>query len=251
MSDYLIPPTRSYSSLWFHSSLIVLLFALLGLKPQVAIADPETLDIDPVLQETASWCWLATGEMVFEYYNIPANDSDFQCGEAKGEGAQIFPGAAGYTINGPCWNNCAACAQLGAGTVRGLYNLITQYPEIVAITAGNQRRLAARIRTSALSLPEVQYEIDHQRPIVAGISPGIAGFLPPGVSEHAVLIIGYDSDDDTVIINDPFPYHGAHMTPPYVQVGGTELAEGQYQVSYSAFVEQLRWGNAVYGIRVL
>ena len=220
------------------------------MHPRVGFADPVMLNIDPVMQKTSSWCWLATGEMVFEYYDIPANDpSDFQCGEAKGEGA-VFTGRPGpFAFTGPCWDSCYACAQRGAGTVRGLYNLITQYPQIVAVTAGNHRRLAARISASPLSMSRLRSEIDANRPVIAGISPGIAGYLPPGVSEHAVLIIGYDLNSSSVIINDPFPYRDAGMTPMYVQAGGAELQEGQYRVSYSALVGPIRWANAVYGIQ--
>jgi len=219
-------------------------------QSRVSLAGPVMLDIDPVMQKTPSWCWLATGEMVFEYYDIPPNDpSDFQCGEAKGEGA-VFTGRPGpIAFTGPCWTNCYVCAQRGAGTLRGLYNLIIQYPQIVAVTAGNQRRLTARVSASPLSLSQVQREIDGKRPIIAGISPGIAGYLPPGVSEHAVLIIGYELNSNSVIINDPFPYRDAGMTPMYIRVGGVKLQEGQYQVSYSALVGPIRWSNAVYGIQ--
>src|SRR5208337_1656558 len=116
------------------------------------------------------------------------------------------------------------------------YNLIVQYPQIVARTNGNTRFFSHPIEAaSALSSPQIVNEIDNGRPIIAGISPGIQ-FLPPGISEHAVLIVGYANGGATLVVNDPFPYQAAQMTPSYLQFGGRQVAPGQFQVPYSAMV---------------
>jgi hypothetical protein len=68
------------------------------------------LAILPVMQQTPSWCWLATGEMIFKYYHIPPNAPNYQCGEARGQGAN-FTGLPGQlAVAGPCWANCLPCA---------------------------------------------------------------------------------------------------------------------------------------------
>lgn len=186
--------------------------------------------------------------MIFQYYGIPANHpTDFQCGEARGQGAFATGRAGEFAFIGPCWANCAACGNVGAGTIMGIYNLITQYPQIVARTAGNTTFLQAKFAVTALPLAAVMAEIDAGRPIAAGISPG-AGFLPPGVSEHAVLIVGYDSASTTVIVNDPFPYQAQHIPASYLQVGGSQLQVGRFSVPYAALVGPLKWANTVFNI---
>ena len=74
----------------------------------------------------------------------------------------------------------------------------------------------------------VKSEIDNGRPIIAGISPG-SGMMPPGLAQHAVLIVGYDDVGAILIVNDPFPYQAAGMIPPYVQVGGAQILPGDLQ----------------------
>ncbi len=206
------------------------------------------LNVTPVMQQTGSWCWLATGQMIFQYYGIPPNDpTDFQCGEARGQGAVPTGGVGQAAFIGPCWVNCYACGQVGAGTIQGIYNLVTQYPRIVAATVGNSTFLRAQLSTTPLSMAAIKVEIDAGRPIAAGISPGIA-FLPPGVSEHAVLIVGYDLSSNSLIVNDPFPYQSQGMQPAYLQYGGSQISLGQFSVPYVAFVGPMHWANTVFGI---
>jgi hypothetical protein len=238
---------RMTSSLLLSFNFILITAAatlLPGQAPQQVI-----LPIAPVPQQTGTWCWLATGQMIFQYYGVPANHpTDFQCGEARGQGAVPTGGLGQYAFAGPCWNNCYACGGVGAGTIVGLYNLIIQYPQIVARTVGNTKLLQAQFAVSPLSFPALEVEINAGRPIAAGISPG-AGFLPPGVSEHAVLIVGYDISTNSVFINDPFPYQSQGMQPSYLQFGGIQTQPGQFQVPYATLVGPIKWGNTVFGIR--
>jgi hypothetical protein len=81
------------------------------------------------------------------------------------------------------------------------------------------------------------------RPIIAGISPaGSSAFGPL----HAVQIVGYDGDDDSMVltINDPYPYG---FSSPYEAAGGGG-GSGQYTIRYTRFKSRLRWSQSVYGI---
>jgi hypothetical protein len=187
--------------------------------------------------------------MIFQYYGVSANHpTDYQCGEARGQGAVATGGIGQFAFAGPCWANCYACGNVGAGTIRGIYNLITQYPQIVARTAGNTRFLQAQFTVTPLPMAGVKAEINAGRPIAAGISPGM-GFLPPGVSEHAVLIVGYDNVSNAVIVNDPFPYQSQGLQPSYLQYGGSQIQVGQFSVPYAALVGPIKWANTVFKIQ--
>jgi len=52
--------------------------------------------------------------------------------------------------------------------------------------------------------------------------------MPPGLAEHAVLIVGYGQSGNTIVLNDPFPYQAAGISPPYLQAGGIALAPGRF-----------------------
>lgn len=240
---------RRFGLIPLHALLPALLLWANSAWPQQRV-----LDIEPVFQNTPVYCWLATGQMVFQYFGIPENDpaSDYQCGEAKGIHAfpTNFPeGPNAYT--GFCWNNChlAQCMMTAGGSIQGIYNLVTQYPQIVARTNGNTTLFThPQIATSALSPAQVVSEINSGRPIIAGISPG-AQYLPPGISEHAVLIVGYDDGGATLVVNDPFPYDAAHMPASYVQYGGHEIEVGRYEVSWQAMVGPIAWKNTIYDLQ--
>lgn len=239
---------------------ICILVAVLVLSADSAQSQSKTLNIPPVFQTTAVYCWLATGQMVFQHFGIPANNPtifapsdarNYQCGEAKGIGAVPTGALSGpQAFTGQCWNNCAMpWCMTGSGTIQGIYNLITQYPEIVARTNGNTAFFQHPVEiASALSPAQVRNEIDNGRPIIAGISPG-AQFLPPGVSEHAVLIVGYANGGAMLVVNDPFPYQTAGMIPSYLQAGGQQLIPGRFQISYQAMVGPIAWKNTIYNLQ--
>jgi hypothetical protein len=216
---------------------------------EVARAADRVLNIPPVRQITATACWLATGEMIFRYYHIPANAIDYQCGEMRFQGAVRVGQFGPMAFNGPCWSNCALCGGVSAGSVQGLVNMIVQYPQGMSVVTGHDWSLQSpSVSLTPLDSDDVVTEIDAGRPIIAGISPG-AGLLPPGLAEHAVLIIGYQSDGSILVVNDPFPYQSAGMSPPYLRFGGTQMIPGRFAVPYSAMVGAINWGNAVYGIQ--
>lgn len=88
-------------------------------------------------------------------------------------------------------------------------------------------------------------ETDARCPIIAGISPG-HGMQPPGVAQHAVLIVGYDDNGGTAILNDPCPYQSAGMTASYLQIGGTQLQFGQYALGIRGNDWTNNWRNAIF-----
>ena len=92
---------------------------------------------------------------------------------------------------------------------------------------------------------QIAAQIDSGAPIMAGISPSQVPYPPGlGVSQHAVVIIGYQNNGNlfNVVINDPYPYSGV---PPYVQAGGMQLMPGQYAVLYQVFVGVFHYGNSL------
>jgi hypothetical protein len=207
------------------------------------------LPIPPVLQRSTAWCWLATGEMIFRYYGVPANDlSNYQCGEARFQGA-FLTGIPNQPFAGPCWMNCALCANIGSGPVQGIVNMLTQYPAAMRIVTRNPISPVLQPPQTAAAVPSatIKSEIDAGHPLIAGISPSSLP-MPPGLAEHAVLIVGYSQSGNIIILNDPFPYQAAGMTPPYLQAGGAALALGRFEISYAAMVSALNWNTTVFGI---
>jgi len=92
---------------------------------------------------------------------------------------------------------------------------------------------------------EIIRSIDNNAPILAGISPTLG--IPPGLglSQHAVVIVGYSGGAANleVLVNDPYPY--APGFEPYSGVGGRIVRSGQYRVPYANFVNLLRYGNSI------
>jgi hypothetical protein len=66
-----------------------------------------------------------------------------------------------------------------------------------------------------------------------------------GLSQHAVVIVGYSGGPANleVLVNDPYPY--APGFEPYSRVGGRIVRSGQYRVPYANFVNLLRYGNSI------
>jgi len=221
----------------FRVASIALLAALLPWQTVTA----KTLPIAPVAQSQIAWCWLASAEMVFRYYRVPPiNRISYQCGLAAAAFANVSP---------ICVVDCKQC-NVGSGTVENIGTVIVQYPIVAGQVLGMPvAGLSADVSHDSLSSDDVVDEIDAGRPIIAGISPH-SGLMPPGLSEHAVVIVGYQTRADTidVIINDPFPYAQMNMQDPYTRHGGKALQPGRYQIPYERLVDDLAWGNSISGI---
>jgi hypothetical protein len=97
-----------------------------------------------------------------------------------------------------------------------------------------------------LSAAAIAHEIDNGDPIIAGISPNGMAFPPGlGISDHAVVIEGYNGNPAdgsfTVIVNDPFPYSRLR----WLSVGASELTPGQYEITYAMFVLNMKYANSI------
>ena len=217
-------------------------------SPETA-ADPTAvaLPIAAVYQQTPVWCWLAVGEMVHRYYDIPTLNpvGNYQCG--------LIATLAGP--NTPCWQNCGACIAAAGnyGPVNQVVlDMLRRYPEVVrSVNRYNGPSLNAEWRYSALSDVEIKNEIDGGRPVIAGISP--SGYPQNVQSEHVALVIGYEQTNTgfNLIVNDPFPFS---VTPfnqrpdPYLAQGGQPSGTGQYVINAQRFTQGLVWRESFYNI---
>jgi len=203
----------------------------------------KSLSIRPIAQEEPDWCYAASTQMIFAYYGLPAvNSVDYQCG--------IVGMFNEYSIP-QCFIDCQFCAQVGGGTMDAIKQLVDLY----GVIASQDYFIPSPVLVSSemyspLSLQQVETEIDAGRPILAGISPG--QFPLPDVSQHAVVVVGYNINGSSalLIVNDPFPYAATFQQDPYTPAGGTLVQPGQYSISYDAFVQELVWANTLYDIHV-
>jgi hypothetical protein len=214
-------------------------------QPSTKAPTARTLSITPVAQETTEWCWAASAQMVLSYYGLPdLNPSgNYQCGIVGAFYGYIYPQYP------QCFDDCSQCAQLPGGTMDHIQTLIDQYGQVANQVGVSSRVLTSTLLFMALSPDEVASEINAGRPIIAGISPGSFSF--PDISQHAVVIVGYDDSGaaPALIVNDPFPYDEFAPQPnPYTLVGGTELQPGRYSIDYQQFVSAINWGNTLYQI---
>jgi len=228
---------------------------LVTIQNPVSIPQEKILPITTVYQEQQEWCWIACCAMIFEYYHVPAVNSDFQCGIAG------FIDFNWYTLSGPCSANCAQCAQVGAGSAQGIQAALQLYPE----DAGIWLTRSYLNQTFTSPYPGIQSyevglyaspttvinEINAGRPILAGISPN--GLSPTGIAQHAVLIVGYQQVGPNLmlIVNDPFPFEAAATPNPYLAAGGINAGYLQYEISYGAFVQALIWSDSLIDIQPL
>jgi hypothetical protein len=199
----------------------------------------RSLSIAPIAQQTPVWCWAASAEMVFRHYGLPSINpfDNYQCGIV----AAYFQGA--------CLYDCSLCVAPIA-TLTELQRVVNGYGVVARQSGRASPVLVSDAIFRALSMVEVVAEIDAGRPIIAGISAG--GFPYPNVSQHAVVVVGYDASgtQPMLLVNDPFPYDyitGAQN--PYYAVGAQQLQPGRYRISYQAMVGLMVWANTIYRIR--
>jgi hypothetical protein len=192
------------------------------------------LPIEPVVQRTRVWCWLAIGEMVFRHFEIPNLDvaGDFQCG--------IIGMISGERSR--CARNCYGCER-GSGSNAGVVAMLADYARL----AGDR---TVRYREGSVASPlAVMESIDAGRPIIAGTSASRRRGTRD--VEHVALIVGYEVAGDGLhlVVNDPFPY--AQAENPFLAHGGVELRERQYRIPYERFRDGLFWHWSVYDITIV
>jgi len=192
----------------------------------------RTLDIPPLFQHTAVWCWLAVSEMVFRYYKVNAlNPVSYQCGIVSA----VFPRW--------CGANCLNCV-VGAGSAANIQKVLQEYPPKAAAPAIKSQHLVR-----PLTEAEVKTEIDAGRPVIAGISPSPGPANPP---QHVALITGYVEDSDGqlhLIVNDPYPLDATGMPNPYVMAGAQNNHDGSVCIRFDSFRTKLRWTESFRGIQ--
>ena len=192
----------------------------------------RTLDIPPLFQHTAVWCWLAVSEMVFRYYKVNTlNPVSYQCGIVSA----VFPRW--------CGANCLNCV-VGAGSAANIQKVLREYPPIAGAPAIKSQHLVR-----PLTPAEVKAEIDAGRPVIAGISPSPGPSSPP---QHVALITGYVEDSDGqlhLIVNDPYPLDTSGMPNPYVMAGAQNNHDGSTCIRYDSFSTRLRWTESFTGIQ--
>ena len=211
-----------------------------GAAPPTANAVDADLSIPPVGQHTPVWCWVAVGEMVFEHFGVPNVNpaGNYQCG--------IIGALAGPYH--PCWSDCRRCV-VPAGSPQNLSNMLFQYPRIAGqLTRQSIDGVRSRRLLRPLTGEEIRGELDNDRPIIAGVNPsGVTGPF----AQHVALIIGYEDNDDQLIltVNDPYPYQlVGNRFDPYLRAGG-QGGQGQYRINYNNFRRGLAWSESFYDLR--
>ncbi len=216
-----------------------------GINEICGVVSPQSLFISPLRQETAVWCWLAVGEMVFRYYQLPNLNpgGDYQCG---------IVGAVGYSKNGACDAcniNCGNCVR-PAGSSQMVSYMLSAYPKVACkILYQNNTTLKNQFVSNFLSPDFLVTELNAKRPVIAGINPG-AQFALPGNSQHVALIVGFYYSGLNLIlkVNDPFPYFITGFDP-YVFNGAINNGNLNYQIPYVNFVNGLLWNTSWFDIR--
>jgi hypothetical protein len=194
----------------------------------------QVLPIAPVAQELPDWCWLASGQMVFQFYQVPAVNPNYQCGIIG-------------TFFGPsseCFYDCSAC-DVGGGDSSNIPLMLADYSYYAT---DGEEELYSQYTPSQLPFQQVTGDITAGSPVMAGINP--SGTVVFGQSEHLVVIVGYEiqSGQDYLVVNDPFPFAAAGYPDPYLNAGAQALQPGQYLVSYQTFVQSLLWNNSFDGL---
>jgi len=215
-----------------------------GIDQQCGITNPSALIVPPVRQETAEWCWLAVGEMIFRYYQLPNLNpaGDYQCG---------IVGSVGYSLNGACDacnTNCANCVR-PAGNAQMVSYMLSAYPKVACRQLfQSNKTLNSQFVANYLAASTIIAELNAKRPIIAGINPGTQ-FILPGNSEHVSLIVGYFyyGSNLILVVNDPFPYLITGFDP-YIFNGAVTSGNLSYQIPYFNFVNGLKWNTSWYSI---
>jgi hypothetical protein len=206
-------------------------------SPNTPVSQNTTkiLAITPVAQELPEWCWLASGQMVFQYFQIPAVNPNYQCGVIG-----VF-----YGPTSTCFYDCGAC-DASAGSSANVTLMLEDYSYYAS--SGTQV-LYSQFTPAQLAFQQTQHDIDSNTPLLAGINPSSSSVLF-GQSQHLVVIVGYEiqNGQDYLVVNDPFPFAAAGYPDPYLSAGAQALQPGQYLVTYETFVQSLLWNTSFDGL---
>jgi Peptidase_C39 like family len=217
----------------FLTKLIATLCLTTGLLVP-ACASATVLPVPVIIQEAPEWCFAASAEMIFRYLGYPnANAAgNYQCGIVGAQG-------------GICSIKCDVCLD-GGRTTQRVAEIMQMYADFAYRVTGYANP-GVRINVfGILSSRQIISQIDQRGPILAGISPGQIRYPAGlGISQHAVVIVGYEGTPESlnVVINDPYPY--PPTSDPYVLNSAFKMQQGQYSIPLRIFVGKFNYRNSV------
>lgn len=192
--------------------------------------DSKLLNINPVMQQTEVWCWLATGEMILKHYDIPNLNEvgNYQCGII----GSIFPGSN-------CSYDCFQCVR-GSGSNAMTVKMFKDYAWIAG------RKIFDCQEGKELDFKTIKQNIQADKPILCGISPNRRIYSYG--AEHVVVLVGYKIINNVpyIIINDPYPYPRPENL--YLNAGGTSLKNYQYLIPLQKFTNNIFWHWSLHNI---
>ncbi|MEM7725857.1 MAG: papain-like cysteine protease family protein [Cyanobacteria bacterium P01_A01_bin.45] len=139
--------------------------------PTLGGASSVLVNFPEIIQEQSEWCWAACIQMVLKY--VDNSDSTTQC--------KIV--SQGLGISG-CCNNLSS----------SICNKPLQVPKVKEEWEKNG--FSSIYNEFAIQFPTVVNEINQGRPIEIG-------WKYNGPGGHALLIVGYDKNNEKLFVNDP------------------------------------------------
>jgi hypothetical protein len=187
------------------------------------------LDIPAITEEQPGWSWAAVGHMIMEFYSVPPlYAGHWQCSMADFlTGQQACAAPAGMTPD-------QATLKIIQGYATFAHKFFDEDPVIMRYQ-----------QHKVLSPIDAIHEIRFERPFVAIVQPPKMSAADKN-TRGVVLVVGYEGDPTNLklIVNDPRKYEvGAD---PYTDAGAQKLDEnGQYEIGYNDFVQQMKWTETI------
>jgi hypothetical protein len=187
------------------------------------------LDITAIAESKPGWSWAAVGEMIMYFYSVPPlyGPDNWQCSLAD------------YLTG------VQACETPKLSADAATLKLIQGYSEFAHKFFGEDPVVMRYQQHKVLSPIEAIHEIRFERPFVAIVQPPKTGADDKGAA-GVVLVIGYEGapSDLKLIVNDPRIYQVG--SDPYTDVGAQKLdVNGQYEIGYNDFVQQMKWTGTI------
>lgn len=187
------------------------------------------LDIPAIAESKPGWTWAAVGQMIMDYYNVPPlySADNWQCSLAD-----FLTGVQ-------------ACEAPKLSPEEATLKLIQNYSPFAYKFFGEDPVIMRYQQHKVLSPIDAIHEIRFERPFVAVIQPPKTSADDKG-GKDVVLVVGYEGgpDDLKLIVNDPHPYQVG--SNPYTDVGAQQRdVNGQYEIGYNDFVQQMKWSGTI------
>jgi hypothetical protein len=207
------------------------------------------LDIPPVFQQNAMWCWLTVGEMIFKYNKVPPNDpwKKVKLAPPLIDPDKAYQWGILAIMNPGCWRDPDVCAMTGGSSWANLQSMLEKYP----VETAKMKPIGSEFVPGCLNKDQVKKAIDGGRPIEVGITPGADP--APAANAHVALFIGYQEKgaDFQVVVNDPWPYHVSTDPNFYVDEGGSRNCDANYTLDLKTFCKKAGWNGSLIKIQPL